>query len=91
MYKIEYTNSFKKDLELMLRRNAPILELKTVITILVSGENIPIKYKNHKLKGDLSNKWDLHIQPNWILFYTKDSRNKIIKLVRTGTHSDLFK
>jgi mRNA interferase YafQ len=91
MYKIEYTNSFKKDLELMRKRNAPIAELKTVIAILASGEDIPIKYRNHKLKGNLSNKWDLHIQPDWVLFYTKDTVNKIIKLVRTGTHGDIFK
>jgi mRNA interferase YafQ len=90
MYKIEYTHSFKKDLELMLKRNAPISELKTVIAILTSGEDLPIKYKNHKLKGNLSNKWDLHIQPDWVLFYTKDAISKTIKLVRTGTHSDLF-
>ena len=91
MYNIEYTNSFKKDLELMRKRNAPISELKAVVTILASGEDIPTKYRNHKLKGCLSNKWDLHIQPNWVLFYTKDNQTKIIKLVRTGTHNDLFK
>ena len=91
MYNIEYTSRFKKDLELMRKRNAPILELKTVITILASGKDIPIKYRNHKLKGNLSNKWDLHIQPDWILFYIKDTVNKTIKLVRTGTHADLFR
>ena len=38
----------------------------------------------------MSDKWDIHIQPDWILLYTKDEKRKIIKLVRTGTHSDLF-
>ena len=91
MYHIEYTNSFKKDIELMQKRNVNILELKSIIETLASGKNIPIKYKNHKLKGNLLNKWDLHIQPDWILLYTKDDTKNIIKLVRTGTHSDLFK
>jgi len=90
MYEIEYTNSFKKDLKLLQRRNVSMLELKTGIEILASGEKIPIKFKNHKLKGNFFNKWDLHIQPDWILPYTKDEESKIIKLVRTGTHADLF-
>ena len=65
-------------------------DLKAVIEILASGINIPAKYKNHRLKGNMSDKWDIHIQPDWILLYTKDEKRKIIKLVRTGTHSDLF-
>ena len=91
MFEIEYTNSFKKDMKLMQKRKVSMSEIKTVIGILASGEDIPKKYRNHKLKGNLSNKWDLHIQPDWILLYTKDEESKIIKLVRTGTHSDLFK
>ena len=75
----------------MQKRKVPISELKTIIKILASGKIIPEKYKNHKLKGNLSNKWDLHIQSDWVLLYTKDEERKIIKLVRTGTHSDLFK
>ena len=91
MYKIEYTNKFKKDTELLHKRGFPVSEMKTVLRILASGENIPVKYKNHKLKGNLSNKWDLHIKPDWILLYTKDDINKIITLVRTGAHADIFK
>ena len=90
MYKIEYTNRFKKDTELLNKRGFPISEMKTVLKILACGENIPLKYRNHKLKGNLLNQWDLHIKPDWILLYTKDDKNKIIKLVRTGTHADIF-
>ena len=91
MYKIEYSNRFKRDWKVAQKRNYPMLEIKQVIKILASGEDIPEKYKNHQLKGSLRNKWDLHIRPDWILLYTKDDVTKIIKLVRTGTHADLFK
>ena len=87
MYKIEYANNFKKDLKLMQKRNAPMSEIKLVIKILASENKIPVAYRNHKLKGNLFNKWDLHIQPDWILLY----KNKVIKLVRAGTHADIFK
>lgn len=75
----------------MQKRQVPISTLKTVINILATGKELPAKYRNHKLKGDSSNVFDLHIQSDWILLYTKDKTNKIIKLVRTGSHSDLFK
>ena len=90
MYEIEYTNHFKKDLKILQKRNFPMQDIKDIIKMLALGSVIPPRYKNHKLKGNLLNKWDLHIHPDWILLYTKDEIKKIIKLVRTGTHSDLF-
>ena len=78
-------------MELMCKRNVQMSDFKIVIEMLESGEIIPIKYRNHKLKGDLINKWDLHIKPDWVLLYSKDDNKRIIKLVRTGFHADLFK
>lgn len=35
---------------------------------------------------------ECHIRPDWLLIYMKedDEEVKILRLVRTGTHSDLF-
>jgi len=38
MYKIEYTNQFKKDMELMCKRNVQMSDFKIVIEMLESGE-----------------------------------------------------
>lgn len=34
---------------------------------------------------------ECHIEPDWLLIYKIENRLLILKLIRTGTHSDLFK
>ena len=33
---------------------------------------------------------ECHIQPDWLLVYRIERENLILKLIRTGSHSDLF-
>lgn len=49
---------------------------------------LPVKNKDHDLKGNLANKRECHIAPDWLLIYRiKDDE---LILDRTGTHADLF-
>ncbi len=41
-------------------------------------------------KGDYIGCWECHIQPDWLLVWEQDDEIRLISLVRTGTHSDLF-
>jgi mRNA interferase YafQ len=59
-----------------------------VVEMLENEENLPDKYRNHKLKGEFKNRWELHIEPDWLLVYKRG--NGEIILERTGSHSDLF-
>lgn len=45
-------------------------------------------YKNHKLSGNYSGRWECHIEPDWLLIYKVDGQEVIFE--RTGTHSQLF-
>lgn len=85
-----YLKKFNKDLERCKKRQLDIEELKTLLKILINGEKLPPKYKNHPLSGDYVNCWDCHIQPDWLLIYTLDNKANTITFLRTGTHSDLF-
>ena len=58
--------------------------------MLAKGETLPESYKDHKLIGNYAGKRELHISPDWLLIYDKKDIIKLITLVRTGTHSDLF-
>jgi mRNA interferase YafQ len=49
---------------------------------------LPIKNRNHKLKGNFKDYWECHIEPDWLLIYKLTSTEVI--LARTGTHADLF-
>ena len=86
------TNQFKKDLRLALKRNLPEAEIAEVIDMLAKDIPLPIYYRDHELKGDYKGARECHIRPDWLLIYEKSDTNdlKIITLIRTGSHSDLF-
>lgn len=92
-YNVVLTNKFKKDYEKCLKRGLEIQELKTVIRLLSEGAILPQKYFDHPLKPskDYKNCRELHIEPDWLLIYKYNNDNVILYLIRTGSHSDLFK
>jgi mRNA interferase YafQ len=88
MLKPTYTNQFKKDLKLIKKRKKDIYKLKSLIIKISKEESLDHKYKKHKLVGDYKNRWECHVEPDWLLIYF-ESKNEII-FERTGSHSDLF-
>ena len=93
IYGIRKSSQFKKDFKICLKRGLCIEEFTKVITLLQTGAVLPEKYKDHPLQPskDYKNCRELHIQPDWLLIYKYSNDNIILYLVRTGTHSDLFK
>lgn len=91
MYSLEFTKQYLRDLKLSRKRNLDEEKLNQVIKILISGEKLPEQYKDHLLTGTFKGLNECHISPDWILIYSKNKTIKLITLIRTGTHSDLFK
>lgn len=58
------------------------------MVILVSGEALDKKHRDHELVGNYANRRECHIEPDWLLIYKTDQPNIIFE--RTGTHADLF-
>ena len=90
MYDLRPTKKFEKDLKKIKKRGYDIGLLTEVLKILVSGEKLPSKYKDHELKGNYANCRECHITPDWLLIYEIVEKNLILYLTITGTHSDLF-
>lgn len=90
MLKIQYQAKFKKDYKKIIKRGYNQEDFKTVINILVSGNPLPEKYKDHSLSGNYIGFRECHINPDWLLIYRIDNDILTLTLVRTGTHSDLF-
>jgi len=96
MREIEFSHSYLKDLRLARRRKLPEDELNVVIKKLANDEVLEAKYFDHQLKGKYAAFRECHIRPDWLLVYRKEDYlkgNRLLKilyLVRTGTHSDLF-
>lgn len=81
----------KRDLKLIKKRGKDISKLETVLEILLSGENLPDKYKDHQLKGEMKEFRECHIEPDWLLIYRKEDTELILYATATGTHADLFR
>ncbi len=89
-YSIEVTNAFKKDYKKIVKRGYKTIKLEAVVDMLAKDIELPEKYRDHQLKGELSEYRECHIEPDWLLIYKKVENVLILYLIATGTHSDLF-
>jgi mRNA interferase YafQ len=90
LYNISATKQFEKDVKLAKKRGLDVEQLNTVVFKLATGEVLPEKYKDHNLKGQFKGKRECHIHSDWLLVYQKQDTIQLLKLIRTGKHSDLF-
>jgi mRNA interferase YafQ len=84
-----YTNRFKKDLKLMVKRGHDPERIKRVIRDLIEEKILDQKYRDHILIGNFQYRRECHVEPDWLLIYRIDEPRIIFE--RTGTHADLFK
>jgi len=91
MFKLVYTNRFKKDLKRFTKRGYDFDIFKNAIAHLEKTGELPIEYRPHRLSGDLSGFWEAHIKPDWLIIWKVFLDDNEIWLTRTGTHADLFK
>ena len=90
-YKIKYTNRFKKDLKLLKKQGKDINKLFYIIEKIAKGETLEDKYKDHSLNGIYKKTRECHVETDLLLIYEKFEYILVLTLVRTGSHSDLFK
>jgi mRNA interferase YafQ len=83
-----YGAQFRRDVRLAQKRGKDMAKLREVILLLIEGNTLPARYKDHPLSGDWKHYRDCHIEPDWLLIYKIDGG--YVHFVRTGTHSDLF-
>ena len=89
-YQIEVTHQYLRDLKLARKRNLDEAKLNKVIATLAWGGTLPSSNKDHVLTGNYKGYRECHVAPNWLLIYSRSDVLRIVKLVRTGSHSDLF-
>jgi mRNA interferase YafQ len=96
MLRIQATNTYEKELKLMLKRGKNFNKLLVSLNLIRDNANngiehhllLPEKYRLHKLGGKYTGYWEYHIEPDWLLIFYLDA--KVMILERTGTHSDLM-
>lgn len=92
MLKPEFTGQFKRDYKLAVKRGCKPNKLQEVIELLCTEQPLPEKYRDHALVNsrDYKDMRECHIEPDWLLVYKIYEDKLLLKLIRTGTHSDLF-
>lgn len=83
-----YSGQFKRDLKAAKKRGKDMNKLKTLMSLLIEGQPLPLEYKDHHLIGNWRSFRDAHIEPDWLLIYKIDGDD--VRFERTGRHIDLF-
>ncbi len=94
MRKIDWTRQFKRDYKKVqsIPRYRSDLEavLPAVLDKLVLDRELDPKYKDHALTGEMAGFRECHLRPDLLLVYTKAEDPPSLKLMRLGSHSELF-
>jgi mRNA interferase YafQ len=92
MRTIERTSAFKKDYKRVKatprHKNIETL-LEEILGLLVVDRNLPDKHSDHGLGGEWNDHRECHLKPDLLLIYAKPDA-ETLRLVRLGSHSDLF-
>ncbi len=88
--KLKQTTQFKKDLKRYIHQPSKLLALKTVTLSLQETGHVPQEYKPHMLSGNYKGYMECHVEDDFLLIWIDESES-IIKLVRLGSHHELFK
>lgn len=92
MLSVEFTVQFRKDYKRALKRGLSPEKLKEVVSLLCNEQALPDCYRDHALLNSRNYKdvRECHIEPDWLLVYKIGRTALVLKLIRTGSHSDLF-
>jgi len=86
-----YTKQFKKDIKKIEKSgNKDVEKLKVVIKLLINEKKLDASYREHNLKGNYKDRKECHIEPDWLLVYKVNKKEKTIAFERTGSHADIF-
>lgn len=89
MRKLKQTSQFKKDLKRIQNNPKKVASLQTVLERLQTTGTVPQEYKPHLLIGDYKGYMECHVENDLLLIWFDESK-ELIKLIRLGTHSELF-
>ena len=88
MRSISHTSQFKRDYKKRSRDSDLDDLLSRTIEQLMAGIPLDPKFRDHPLKGGYQGCRECHLRPDLLLIYIQTDSE--LKLVRIGSHSELF-
>lgn len=92
MYELIISPKAKKDIK-RYKNSKDIILISDFLKILIEKgvKGVPSKMTPHKLKGEYKDNWECHVKPDLLTIWIQIENPKQIRIVRVGSHSDLFK
>ena len=90
---LKETSQFKTDKKRIKKSGRYDWEkMRSVVKEPINDRPLDKKHLDHELSGEYAGVRECHVESDWLLIDDKDGTAKIgvLKLVRTGTHSELF-
>lgn len=87
MKEVRSGSQFRKDLKRYKNDTAKLEKLYNIVSLLERCEEIPKEFKPHMLTGDYAGHMECHVENDFLLIWIDDTE---VKLVRLGSHSELF-
>ena len=90
---LQETGQFRKDKKRVTGSGRYDWEkLRSVVKELMNDRLLKAKHRDHELSGEHAGVRECHIEPDWLLIYCKEGSVDAgaLKLIRTGSHSELF-
>jgi mRNA interferase YafQ len=89
MRALERTTKFKRDYK-REKKTDPALDdaLVPVLELILADVELPVRLSDHSLSGEWKGFRDCHVKPDLVLIYEKPEG--LLRLVRLGSHSELF-
>jgi mRNA interferase YafQ len=88
VYTPVYSKQFKRDYQKLSRSGRGVEDVDEILRLLISGDPLPIRCRDHSLKGEYHDYRECHVRPDLLLIYRIDRAR--LSLVRLGSHGELF-
>ena len=88
MKTIEAGNRFKKDFARWIKGTPLEGEFADLLRMLASGSPLAAHYRDHPLQDPWRGCRDCHLRADVVLIYERSEKS--IRLIRVGSHSELF-
>ncbi len=89
MKELQLTSQFKKDLKRYKHNKKTLDKLEEILKLIVADKEIPKENKPHLLSGNYRGYMECDVENDTLLIWW-DKNEPVIKLIRFGSHSELF-
>ncbi len=91
MFTLVFATKFKKLFRKYQQSGRfPLEKFQQALAHLAAGEDLPISYSDHQLRGSLETYREFHLGQDLLVQYERDEVLHFITLRKIGTHTELF-